>query len=91
MFLKLDHFPSSGNRRETPVLLGPLERANLNHWTNEPEDGNRSVFRNVLSIYLEFPTMLKSINVVIQSNILIWTIYVSVDITWNALEPEYMH
>jgi hypothetical protein len=31
-FRKLDLFPSSGDRKETPTLLGPLERANLNHW-----------------------------------------------------------
>jgi hypothetical protein len=33
-FRKLDLFPSSVEGRETPALLGPLERANLNHWTN---------------------------------------------------------
>jgi hypothetical protein len=32
MFQKLDLFLSSGER-ETPTLLGPLERANINHWT----------------------------------------------------------
>jgi hypothetical protein len=32
-FRKLDLFPSSGEGRETPTLLGPLERANLKHWT----------------------------------------------------------
>jgi hypothetical protein len=26
-------FPSSGEGRETPTLLGPLGRASLNHWT----------------------------------------------------------
>jgi hypothetical protein len=26
-------FPSSGEGRETPILLGHLERANLNHWS----------------------------------------------------------
>jgi hypothetical protein len=25
-------FPTSGDGRETPTLLGPLERANLSHW-----------------------------------------------------------
>jgi hypothetical protein len=30
MFRKLDLFPSPGEARETP-LMGPLERANLNH------------------------------------------------------------
>jgi hypothetical protein len=41
-------------RRETPTLLGPLERANLNHWSGlrfslfSPEDGNRFCFLNVL-------------------------------------------
>jgi hypothetical protein len=29
MFRKLDLFPSSGERGETPTLLGTLERANL--------------------------------------------------------------
>jgi hypothetical protein len=32
-FRKLDLLPSSGERVKTPTLLGPLERANLNHWT----------------------------------------------------------
>jgi hypothetical protein len=32
-FWKLDLFPSSGGRGKTPNLLGALERANLNHWT----------------------------------------------------------
>jgi hypothetical protein len=40
---------SSGEKRETPTLLGPLERANLNH---------KSSFRNdVFSSYLEFRAM----------------------------------
>jgi hypothetical protein len=30
-FRKLDLFPSSGEGLEIPTLLGPLERANLNH------------------------------------------------------------
>jgi hypothetical protein len=29
----MDLFPSSDEGRETPTLLGPLERTNLNHWT----------------------------------------------------------
>jgi hypothetical protein len=33
MFLKLDLLLSSGKEGKTPTLLGPLERANLNHWT----------------------------------------------------------
>jgi hypothetical protein len=33
MFRKMKVFPSSGGGRETPTLLVPLERANLNHWT----------------------------------------------------------
>jgi hypothetical protein len=32
MFQKLELFPSSDKGRETPTLLGPLERLNLNHW-----------------------------------------------------------
>jgi hypothetical protein len=32
-FRKLDLFPSSGEGWETPTLLGPLEIANLSHWT----------------------------------------------------------
>jgi hypothetical protein len=31
MFQKLD---PSGDGRKTPTLLGPLERANLNHWSS---------------------------------------------------------
>jgi hypothetical protein len=34
-FRKPGLFPSSGEGRKTLTLLGPLERANLNHWTNE--------------------------------------------------------
>jgi hypothetical protein len=56
---KRDLFPSSGEGRKTPTLLGPLERANLNHWVSaalckgpyrvdvflpSPGDGNRSRF-----------------------------------------------
>jgi hypothetical protein len=36
MFRKLELLPSSGEAGgggETPTLLGPLERANLNNWT----------------------------------------------------------
>jgi hypothetical protein len=32
MFRKLNLFASSGEWWETPTLLGPLERANINHW-----------------------------------------------------------
>jgi hypothetical protein len=32
-FWKLDLFPSSGEVGKTPTQLGPLERANPNHWT----------------------------------------------------------
>jgi hypothetical protein len=31
--LKLDLFASSGKIMGAPILLGPLERANVNHWT----------------------------------------------------------
>jgi hypothetical protein len=34
-FRKLDLFPSSGEGREITILLFPLERVNLNHWTDE--------------------------------------------------------
>jgi hypothetical protein len=53
-FRKLDLFPSSGEGRETPTLLGHLQRANLYHWARvgvslpSSEDGNRSSFRNVV-------------------------------------------
>jgi hypothetical protein len=33
MHRKLELFLSSGERAETHTLLGPLEKANLNHWT----------------------------------------------------------
>jgi hypothetical protein len=34
-------FPPSGEGRETPTLLGPLERANLNHWIRPQVRGGR--------------------------------------------------
>jgi hypothetical protein len=46
-FQKLDLFPSSGEEQEAPTVLGPLERANPNHWSPSPEKGNRCGFRNV--------------------------------------------
>jgi hypothetical protein len=33
-FRKLSLLPSSGEERETPILLGHLKRANLNRWTS---------------------------------------------------------
>jgi hypothetical protein len=42
-FRKLDLLPSSGEARETPTLLDPLERANLNHWTRTETDHFRNV------------------------------------------------
>jgi hypothetical protein len=33
---------------ETPTQMGPLDRANLNHWSNE---GRRTSFRNVVILY----------------------------------------
>jgi hypothetical protein len=64
-------FSSSHEGWETPTLLGPLERANLNHWlslsngldrvgVSQPssEDGNRCSFRNVVFLCcLERQTM----------------------------------
>jgi hypothetical protein len=43
----IDLFPSSGGGKKAPVLLGPLERANLNHGTldNFSETGSVSVLR----------------------------------------------
>jgi hypothetical protein len=35
MFWKLDLFLPSGEGGKTATLLGPLERANLNHWIQE--------------------------------------------------------
>jgi hypothetical protein len=32
MFRTMYLFPSSGEGRETPSVLGPLDRANLNQW-----------------------------------------------------------
>jgi hypothetical protein len=36
MFRKPNLFPSSGEEREISTLLGPLESANLKHWTRNP-------------------------------------------------------
>jgi hypothetical protein len=41
-FRKLDLFPSSGEGR-TPTLLGPLERANLNHWVSPLTLGRKQI------------------------------------------------
>jgi hypothetical protein len=56
-------FSSSGEVWQTPALLRPLERANLNYWTtlalsngpkrigvshHSPEEEERSSFRNVV-------------------------------------------
>jgi hypothetical protein len=50
-------FPSSGERKETPTLLGTSDIANLDHGA---EEGNRSSFRNVeFSSYLELRTIEK--------------------------------
>jgi hypothetical protein len=38
----MDVFSSSVERRETPTLLGPLERTNLNHWITEPVSNHGS-------------------------------------------------
>jgi hypothetical protein len=62
MFQKLDLFPSSGDGKETPTLLGPLGRANLqwlrsafSKWPKRvgvslqtPEDGKRSTFCTIV-------------------------------------------
>lgn len=43
--------------RETPTLLGPLERANFNHCFS-PEDGKSSSLRNVVfPSFLEYGTI----------------------------------
>jgi hypothetical protein len=36
-FQKLNLFPSTGELGESPILLGPKERANLNHWMRDKE------------------------------------------------------
>jgi hypothetical protein len=57
-FRKLDLFPSSGEGGgETPTLLDPLERANLNHWMNPV----------ILSVVHYFQNNLDSINVLVCS------------------------
>jgi hypothetical protein len=53
MFWKLDLFPSSGDGRRTPTLLGPLGTADLNHpvtrYRTNQQDTN---YANASSIYL---------------------------------------
>jgi hypothetical protein len=34
-FRKLDLFSSSGKGGKSPTQLGPLERANMNHWSSD--------------------------------------------------------
>jgi hypothetical protein len=65
----MDLVPPSGEARETPTLLGPLERANLSDLNgpnrigvsfSSPEDRKRSRFRNVMfSSYLVFESNCK--------------------------------
>jgi len=40
-FWKLDLFPSSGKKMGAPTLLGPLERASLNHLLSLSKGPNR--------------------------------------------------
>jgi hypothetical protein len=47
MCWKLNLFPSHEGR-ETPTLLGPLERANLNHWTKQWTKTINPVILNVI-------------------------------------------
>jgi hypothetical protein len=39
----MDLIPSLGEGSETPTLLGPFERENLNHWTSS---GRWTKYRN---------------------------------------------
>jgi hypothetical protein len=39
--LKLDLFSSSDEGKKTPTLLDPLERANLNDWTQQNQSRNQ--------------------------------------------------
>jgi hypothetical protein len=66
MFRKLDLFPSSGEERQTPILLGPaIDFRSVSEAPNSvgvslpsPEDRSRPSFRNVvLSSHLEFWTV----------------------------------
>jgi hypothetical protein len=70
MFLKLELFPSSGERMETPTLVGLLERANFRHRqvisVTLPEYRSRFSFRNVVfSSCLEFRTM-KNVHIILS-------------------------
>jgi hypothetical protein len=48
----LDLFPSSGEERETPTQLGPIESANLNHWIwFSPEDGSLPVSETCVLVF----------------------------------------
>jgi hypothetical protein len=60
-FRKLDLFPSPGEKVEVPTLLGPLERANINHWNHLPPPHLRmetdTFPKRCVFLYLEFRTM----------------------------------
>jgi hypothetical protein len=42
-FRELDPFSSSGEGREAPAVMGPLERADPNHWTQSQSTGDSLV------------------------------------------------
>jgi hypothetical protein len=71
MFQKLILLPFSGEGLELPILLGPLQKVDLNHWTTavdptitsypSAEKGNRSSTQNIAIFYaLEYHMMDKS-------------------------------
>jgi hypothetical protein len=68
-FRKLDLFPSSGEGGEDTYSVGPLRKSNLYHWNPvirdslllpSPEDGNSSIFRNVVFLLSKTPDNGKS-------------------------------
>jgi hypothetical protein len=48
--VQLDLFPSSGEGGKTPTLLGPLERASLNHWKLEANPVSKTLYFLVFRI-----------------------------------------
>jgi hypothetical protein len=78
---KLDQFQTSSEGKEKPALLGPLERAQLNHWTSDCaelilRDQIEYVFTTILN-----PVTFEVVRAVTIKNALLWD-----DTLWESFK-----